>query len=458
MSEARSVFRRAERAVERVVGSDVHAGEWRVVWLFFTNLFLLLTAYYILKVVREPLILMSGGAVSRSYARGLQAGLLVVLIPAYSALANRVEPARLVTWIMGTFVVSLVVFFGLARAGGPVGFPFFVWLGIFSTLSIAQFWSLANDLLTEAEGKRLFPLIAVGGTLGAIAGAQVSARAIGRIAPPELMLIAAALLVGCMVLTNLGRRARPGVHARAAASRDRRGGFTLVAHDRYLLLIGLSVVILNLVTATSDFIVAQMVSAKAATLATAAKRHYIASFYGNFQAWVSAVTAVIQIVVVGRVFRRIGVGNALYFMPVLAIVSYSAVAVVPLLAIATLVKGVESCADYSLENTLQQALFLPTSRDAKYKAKSAIDTVSKRLGDLTSTGLVAVGVPVGLGVSGFAVANVVAGVLWVWLTFHLRRRQRALVAAGGQPPAVAVPPGSDRVLAAAASSSVGASA
>ena len=140
--------------------------------LFFANLFLLLTAYYILKVIREPLILLGGGAVRRSYARGMQAALLFLVIPAYSALANRVEPARLVKWIFGVFVLCLVVFFALGNAGVPIGFAFFVWLGIFSTLSIAQFWSLANDIMTESEGKRLFPIIAAGGTIGGILGAR----------------------------------------------------------------------------------------------------------------------------------------------------------------------------------------------------------------------------------------------------------------------------------------------
>src|SRR4029079_12927280 len=87
-------LRRFGRSIERLVGSDVHPGEWHLVLLFFVNLFLLLTAYYILKVIREPLILMGGGAVSRSYARGVQAGLLFFVIPAYSALAHRLEPAR----------------------------------------------------------------------------------------------------------------------------------------------------------------------------------------------------------------------------------------------------------------------------------------------------------------------------------------------------------------------------
>jgi AAA family ATP:ADP antiporter len=434
----RNPLKPAGRAIERLVGCDVHEGEWRLVLLFFANLFLLLTAYYILKVIREPLILLGGGAVSRSYARGMQAGLLVVVIPAYSALANRIEPARLVTWIMGLFVASLAVFFAVARAGGPVGFAFFVWLGIFSTLSIAQFWSLANDIMTEAEGKRLFPLIAVGGTIGGIAGAQIAARAIGRFSPQHLMLVAAGLLTVCMALTfashgaGLGHRVRvPSGHSK---ERDRRGGFTLVVRDRYLLLIGLSVIVLNVVTATSDFIVAQLVSAKAQTMAASARHHFVASFYGDFQTWVSVLTAGVQIVVVARVFKVLGVETALFLMPVLAIAGYGAATVLPVLGLVTFVKAVESCTDYSLENTIQQALFLPTSRDAKYKAKSAIDTASKRLGDLVSMVMVFVGIRAGFKVLGFAVMNVAAGLIWLWLTVHLRRRRHALAARMSAPP------------------------
>jgi len=114
-------LRKLARAGERVIGADVRPGEWRIVLLFFANLLLLLTAYYILKVVREPLILLGGSALKRSYARGVQAGLLVFLIPGYSALANRVEPARLVKWIMGVFVASLVLFFAGGRAGLSIG-------------------------------------------------------------------------------------------------------------------------------------------------------------------------------------------------------------------------------------------------------------------------------------------------------------------------------------------------
>ena len=426
-------IRRFERSVEALVGSDVHDGEWHLVLLFFVNLFLLLTAYYILKVVREPLILLGGGAVSRSYARGVQAGLLFVAIPAYSALANRFEPARLVKWIFGVFVVCLATFFVLGKLGLSIGFPFFVWLGIFSTLSIAQFWSLANDIMTEGEGKRLFPIIAAGGTFGGILGAQIAARAIEWLHPYDLMLVAAGLLAACMVLTHVSHGAGLGHRERVpdgpTQARDERGGFALLLTDRYLLLIGLSVVVLNFINTTGDFILAEMVNHKASLLAAPLRKHFVGAFYGDFQTWVSMLTAVVQIVVVGRVFKKVGIGGALLFLPLVAVTGYGASAALPLLAVVAAVKVVENSTDYSLQNTIQQALFLPTSRDAKYKAKSAIDTLSVRVGDLLSAGLVFVGSQLHFKTLGFALVNVAAGLLWIWIAVRLRRRQRALVTA-----------------------------
>jgi AAA family ATP:ADP antiporter len=410
--------------VERLVGAEVRSGEWHVVLLFFANLFLLLAAYYILKVIREPLILLEGGAVERSYARGLQAVLLLFLIPAYGLLANRFEPARLVKWIMGVFVVCVGAFVIAGRAGAHVGFPFFVWLGIFSTVAIAQFWSLANDVMTEAEGKRLFPMVAAGGTLGGIFGAQIAARLLDG-HPHQLMLVAAGMLLSCALLTHItyGAVAAQRVRAPAAppAARDRRGGFSLVWSDRYLLLIALSVLILNFVNTTGDFVLAQLVNAKAHALPPAQQERYIAAFYGNFQTFISVLTAAVQILVVARAFKLVGIGSSLLFLPVFALAGYTTSALLPLLGLVATVKVVENSTDYSLQNTVQQALFLPTSRDAKYKAKAAIDTLFVRLGDLGSTGVVFVGAMLGFGVTQYALVNVVMSAVWVVVAVRLRK-------------------------------------
>jgi len=128
------------------------------------------------------------------------------------------------------------------------------------------------------------------------------------------------------------------------------------------------------------------------------------------------------------VFKKVGIGSALLFLPLLAVAGYGASALSPLLAVVAAVKVVENSTDYSLQNTIQQALFLRTSRDAKYKAKAAIDTVTVRLGDLASTALVFVGAEISLSIHGFALVNVVAAVLWIVVAFRLARRLARQVA------------------------------
>jgi len=423
----------------------VRAGEWSAVARFVCGLFLLLTAYYVLKVVREPLILATGSAVSRSYARATQAALLVALVPLYSALANRIAPAVLVRYVFLFFVTSLLAFVGLGHAGAPIGFAFFVWLGIFSTMSIAQFWSLANDLLTEAEGERLFPLVAVGGTLGAIAGAQIASRGIGAFGPFGLMLLAALLVAGSMACTTAGERAwrargpaagdvsvTAGEPGGTRAAHGPHSGFTLLLSDRYLLLIACAVLLVNVVNTTGDYMLAELVSraAEAASAgaadAEAARRTWIGVFYGNFQTAISLLTALAQMLLVARLFRWAGLERALFVLPTIVLLGYGAVALLPLLGLLAAVKVLENSTEYSLQNTLQQALFLPTSREAKYKAKAAIDTFVVRAGDVGSAALVWVGTSVALGVQGFAVVNLIIGLAWLCLVVRLARRHHAL--------------------------------
>jgi AAA family ATP:ADP antiporter len=442
----------AARALERLAGATVSAGEWRPVARFVAGLFLLLTAYYVLKVVREPLILATGSAVSRSYARAAQAGLLVAVVPLYSALANRIAPAALVQYVFLFFVTSLLAFVGLGHAGVPIGFAFFVWLGIFSTMSIAQFWSLANDLLTETEGERLFPLVAIGGTLGAIAGAQIASHGIGALGPFGLMLLAALLVTGSMACTAAGARAwrarsTPAVAATAAtdpdgpprAAPDPHNGFTLLLADRYLLLVACAVLLVNVVNTTGDYTLAELVSRAADAASTgaadaeAARRTWIGVFYGNFQTAISALTALAQMLLVARLFQRAGLERALFVLPAIVLFGYGTVALLPLLALLAAVKVLENSTEYSLQNTLQQALFLPTSRDVKYKAKAAIDTFVVRAGDVGSAALVWLGTQLALGVQGFAVVNVCIGLLWLLLIVRLARRHRALSSAHQAP-------------------------
>ena len=191
---------------------DVSASEVRDVLLMFASIFLLLVAYYILKTVREPLILATGGAELKTYAAGAQALVLLFYVPFYGKLAAALPVQRLVARVNLGMVAVIQLFVVTGLAGLPrVGFAFYVFVGIFSLTLIAQFWSFANDIYRKAEGDRLFPVIAVGATAGAPIGSAMAAELFARgLSPWAMMEIATGLLLLHTWLYHLVRRRSSG--------------------------------------------------------------------------------------------------------------------------------------------------------------------------------------------------------------------------------------------------------
>src|SRR5277367_6669526 len=175
--------------------------------LLTLTVFLLLTAYYLLKTAREPLILLHGGAEVKQYAAAGQAGLLAIVVNAYSALAQRVGRQWLIATVYLFFASNLVVFAILARENVVIGVPFFLWVGVFNMTAVSQFWSLAADVYTPEQGKRLFAILGIGSSVGAVAGARV-AKSLAVLGPAWLMGVAAAILLVCVaIFTWVGARA-----------------------------------------------------------------------------------------------------------------------------------------------------------------------------------------------------------------------------------------------------------
>ena len=128
--------------LERFLGlfTDVHAGEGPVTLIMALNVFLLLTSYYLIKPVRDGLILADGGAEAKAYLVGAMAVLLFFIIRGYSKLVSRYERTRLITVVTGVFIGCLVIFWALSRMDVPyLGYVFFIWVGIFSVMVVAQF-------------------------------------------------------------------------------------------------------------------------------------------------------------------------------------------------------------------------------------------------------------------------------------------------------------------------------
>ena len=152
---------------------DVRSGEGIPALLLTVTLFWFFALYYLLRPVRQALILSESGAVAQSYSSAAQALLLLVIVPLYGALASRVSRMKLITAVICFFSSNLVVFFLLGQTGMRLGVAFFIWLGIFNLMIPAQLWAFANDVYTSERGKRMFPLIGLGASLGAYIGAEI---------------------------------------------------------------------------------------------------------------------------------------------------------------------------------------------------------------------------------------------------------------------------------------------
>jgi len=413
---------------------DIRAGEGVGALLFALNLFLLLGAYYMLKTAREALILSQGGAEVKSYSAAGQAVLLLVLVPLYGVVASRVGRIRLVTGVMLFFASNLAVFVVCGRLGLHEGVAFFLWVGVFNVMVIAQLWALANDLYTQRQGERLFPLLGLGSSLGAWLGAVGATRLVRSTGPYGLMTGGAVLLVVCAALTvwiNRRHVAAEDEKAREISEKplNKEGGFQLVFRDRYLLLIAALMVLLNIVNSSGEFLLSKLVVAQAAhafpgAAMAVARERFIGEFYGSFFGWVNITALVLQSFFVSRIFKTIGPGGALFVGPMIAVVGYSVILVAPVLGLVRILKTLDNSCDYSIQNTARQALFLPTSREAKYKAKAAIDAFFMRFGDVLQASIVYLGTALRFAISSFAALNLAFTVVWIWLATMLAREYK----------------------------------
>jgi AAA family ATP:ADP antiporter len=410
--------------------TDVERGEAGTALLMFFNLFLLLLAYYVLRTVREPLILASGAEV-KSYSSAGQALTLMFFVPLYGWFSSKVDRMKLILGFILFFIVTTEVFSWAGRAGVPyVGVVFYIWVGIFSLATIAQFWSYANDIYRREAGERLFPFIFLGASLGAPVGAKVAERLFDAgVSPYSIMHVSAALLCVHLVLYRVVDRRearRPLQPATAGTPLAAAGGFELVFRSRYLSLLALLIVILNVVNTTGNYIVDRTVVA-AADRAVAAtpgltRDAFIGSFYGGYSFAFSTLGLVLQAFAVSRIVKYLGMAGAILTLPLVALGGYGLIAAGAGLAVMRWAKIAENATDYSVMNTARQLVWLPTTRDEKYKAKQAIDTFFVRTGDLVQAALVFAGTTwLGLGARGFAAANLVLIAAWLGVAGLLLR-------------------------------------
>ncbi len=449
--------RAARGPLEKVLSifADTRKGEGLTAVLLTASVFFLLTAYYLLKTAREPLILESGAEV-KSYSSAGQALLLIPATYLYGRLAQKVGRIKLITVVTLIFASNLFIFFALHAIGVHIGIAFFLWVGVFNMMIVAQFWSFAADVYTEEQGKRLFAILGIGSTVGAVAGSALAGKLVHPIGVYGLMLTAVGFLIASLTLTIVVHRREKAAGEARAAERDakgdktsvevvdaplgKEGGFALLLADRYLLLIAALAFLLNCANTNGEYILDRTLLQHVKDILPAGadahtfKEEYVGEFKAHYFLFVNVATVVLQLFVVSRVIKYLGVRVALFIAPVISLVGYSTLVFFPVLGIIFAVKISENSLDYSVQNTSRQALWLITSRDQKYKAKSVIDAFVTRCGDFLSAGITMVGVALGFATVHFIMVNVVIVCAWLTVIALLARQHKKREATAAQPP------------------------
>lgn len=416
--------------------SKVKPAEAVVVGVMTLAAFLLLTAYYLLKTVREPLILLQGGAETKIYARAAQALIMAVFVHFYGELAKRVGRHKLLVIVFLFFISNLALFAVLAGTSLQIGLAFFLWVGVFSYTIVAQFWGLAADLCSEEQGKRLFPIIGGGSSVGAVAGAAL-AKSLVPFGAPALMTAAVGILLVCAALIMWAGRRPLSSEVPVPAKLEEQplsqeGAFGLLLRDKYLLLIAGMVVFLNWVNSSGEYLLDRtlLVAAQQAAVTGVQPSEFIGAFKADYYGWYNLIGVLLELFAVSRILRLVGVRKALFALPVFALFAYGAAFFMPVLAVMRLVKIGENSLQYSLQDTTRHALFLTASRAEKFVGKTAVDTVAVRFGAIMSACMVWLGVRAGWSVSTFAAINVALACAWLAFVFaigqeHARRLSEA---------------------------------
>jgi ATP:ADP antiporter, AAA family len=426
---------RIERFLNAFV--TVRPGEATTALLLALNVFLILLAYYVLKTVREALILGEGSAELKSYLSAAQVVLLAGLVPFYGRLVAALSRIRLINVVTAVFAACPIVFFVLSQYEVPLAIVFFIWVGIFSLMIVAQFWAFANDLYTKEQGERLLVIVGFGASLGAVAGARVADRLIGPLDIDQLMLVGAGVLFASLAITNVihkreGPRGPAVVPMMAPAAPP--NAFALVMQTRFLLLMGVMLMLMNLVNTTGEYILGSLVKETAVAMVAdgrssgLSEEQLIGDFYSKFFTIVNVAGLLLQLFVVSRLVKYLGVPIAVMILPIIALGAYNVMAIAPTLWLVLGAKVAENSTDYSLNNTVRQMLFLPCSYDEKFSGKQVIDAFFVRIGDVLSAGLVFMGSLASLAPRRFAVINAVLTALWLIVAWRVGRHYAARTA------------------------------
>ncbi|MFO0581914.1 MAG: MFS transporter [Anaeromyxobacter sp.] len=412
---------------------QVRAGEGAAVGWAFTYFFCLIGSFYVLRPIREEMGI-RGGVDQLQWSFTATFLVMLVAVPVYSALVARVPRARAVPIVYAFFAACLVAFhvaFRIDPHQPVVARTFFTWLSVFNLFVVTVFWSLMADLFTSEQGRRLFGLVAGGGSAGALAGSALTGSFVHAVGVANILLFSVALLAGAaFCATRLAAWARASGRGVAPGARDADplggsawSGFAAVVRSPYLL--GAAALML-LFTLGSTFLYFQQARIVAQAFPDPATRP---ALFAWMDFAVSLGSLGFQTLATGPIAATFGLLPALTVVPLVTTAGFLVLAAVPGLWSLVAFQGLRRISEFAFQRPARDVLYTVVSRDEKYKAKSFIDTVVYRGGDTLGgwafEGLKALGLSasaLALSAVPFAVGSIFVG---VWLAREHARRERA---------------------------------
>lgn len=382
-------------------------------WSFF-YFFALLCAYGLLRPLREEMGVRHG--VDRlPWLFSGTFGCMLLAQPLYGALVSRYPRRVFLPVVYGFFIACLLAFYAVFRlqVGLTMAVPaFFVWVSVFNLFVVSVFWSFMSDIFTPEQSKRLYGVIAAGGTCGALAGPGLTALLVQRVGVPQLMLVSALLLGGALLAIV---RLLPWATERRGEDRAMGGtmlaGGRLVASSPFLRLVA---GLLLLYVTVSTILYYQQAAVVAAAFGDPAAR---TAYFARIDFAVNALTVLTQVVLTRVLLTRFGVTPLLMLSPVIVAGGFAWLAATPAPLLLAAIQVVHRAGNFSLIAPARESLFTRVDRESRYKAKTFIDTAIYRGGDLAvgwaMAGIAAFSVPLGqVALIGLVVAGLWAALGW----------------------------------------------
>jgi AAA family ATP:ADP antiporter len=426
----------------------VERGEWPALIWSFSYFFALLCGYYIVRPMRDEMGIAGGVEHLQWMFSGTFLAMLTV-VPLFGWVSRRFAPRRFLPYVYAFFIGNLLLFFALFKSeltGAWVARAFFIWTSVFNLFIVSVFWSFMADIFSTEQAKRLFGVIAAGGTAGALAGPALTAVLVLPWGPTNLLLLSAAFLawaVLCihrLVRWRMAAGASPetaglGISGAAGGKGDKALGGAVLAGVRLIgrspYLIGICLLML-LFTTLATFLYFEQAQIVRDSFADPSKRTAV---FAAMDFSVNALTLFIQLFWTSRIVKKIGLDWSLALIPLLLGAGFLLLRLAPGLAAIAAVQVTRRAGDYAIMRPGREMLYVVLTREEKYKAKNFIDTVVYRAGDAVSAWVYAGLRGIGLSSAGICLLAVPLSAGWAWICLWLGRRQEEMAAAKAPPTA-----------------------